>query len=386
MAAGDVPLIPGGGFEDLYENAPCGYLSTLADGTIVRVNRTLADLIGYRKDQLVGRSRVQSLLPAGDRIFYETHFAPLLALQAGVREIAVELKRADGGRLPVLLNAVMNDEPGRPATVRICVFPATGRREYERELLRARQRAERSEMEARELARTLQRSFIPPALPEVPGLDIAGAFRPAGDGDEIGGDFYDMHETVGGWALTLGDVCGKGVEAAVVTSLARYALRAAPLRQPSPSAILADLNATMLREHTPRFLTAVYTRIGPGETTPFRLTLCLGGHSPAFHVHGDEVRRIGVPGTMLGVLPQVRLTDVDVGLHPGDVVLFCTDGVAEGRQGTEFFGEERLERILAASRADDAASICKRLMDEVVTFQAGLPRDDIAIVVLKVPD
>ena len=368
-------------FEDLYEHAPCGYLSTLPDGTITRVNRTLLDLTGYAPGELTGGMRIQNLLAVGDRIFYETHFAPLLAMQAAVREIAVDVRRADGARLPVLLNAVMRDDP---KVIRFCVFAATDRREYERELLRARQRAERLEAEARELARTLQRSFIPPALPEVPGLQAAGAFRPAGNRDVVGGDFYDMYETPGGWALALGDVCGKGVEAAVVTSLVRYTLRATPIREPSPSAALSALNGTLLREGVGRFVTAVYGRLAPAGPH-FRLTLCLAGHPPPLRARREEVGEVGRPGNVLGLLPHVRLTDVDVDLVPGDAVLFYTDGVVEARRDGELYGEERLRRLLRDCRAMEADGIAGAIVDDAVAFQSGLTRDDIALVVLKIP-
>ncbi|MER5322446.1 PP2C family protein-serine/threonine phosphatase [Streptosporangium roseum] len=374
--------------EDLYEDAPCGYLSTRGDGMIIKVNRTMLALTGYHRQELVGRIRIHDLLAVGDRILYETHFAPLLALQAGVKEIAVDLRCADGSRVPVLLNAVMKEQtPTRPEEIWIGVVAASDRRGYERELLQARQRAEESQRRAVELARTLQESFIPPELPRVPGMDVAGMYRPAGQGDEVGGDFYDMYEIVDGWALTLGDVCGKGVQAAVVTSLARYTLRAAPLRESRPSAILATLNEVLVNERTDRFLTAVYAQVHRDALDRFRLTLALGGHSPAFHLSKEgRVSMIGHPGTVLGILDSVELHDVTVDLAPGDVVVFSTDGVVEGRGRAGFFGEERMGQALSASRDADAADIAGRLMDEVVAFQSGMPSDDIAIMVLKIPD
>jgi serine/threonine-protein kinase RsbW len=127
--------------EDLYEHAPCGYLSTLPDGTIAKVNQTLLTWTGYRRDDLVGRKRFQDLLPAGGRIYHETHYAPLLRMQGAVREIALEVVRADGRRLPVLVNSdVKRDAAGEPLLIRTTVFDATDRREYERELLLARDR------------------------------------------------------------------------------------------------------------------------------------------------------------------------------------------------------------------------------------------------------
>ncbi len=131
--------------EDLYENAPCGYVSTLPDGTILKVNQTLLTWTGHRREDLVGRRRFQDLLTAGGRIFHETHYAPLLRMQGAVREIAVEMVCGDGGRLPVLINSVLKrDAAGAPLLARTTVFNATDRKEYERELLRERQRAEQA--------------------------------------------------------------------------------------------------------------------------------------------------------------------------------------------------------------------------------------------------
>jgi len=131
--------------EDLYENAPCGYLSALPDGTILKVNQTFLAWTGHRRDDLVGRKRFQDLLTAGGRIFHETHYAPLLRMQGVVGEIAVEMICADGRRLPMLINSVLRkDAAGKPLLVRTTLFNATDRKEYERELLRERQRAEQA--------------------------------------------------------------------------------------------------------------------------------------------------------------------------------------------------------------------------------------------------
>ena len=131
--------------EDLYENAPCGYLSALPGGLIVKVNQTFLTWTGHRREDLVGRKRFQDLLTAGGRIFHETHYAPLLRMQGEIREIAVDMICADGRRLPVLINSVLKkDEAGTPLLSRTTIFNATDRKEYERELLRERQKAERA--------------------------------------------------------------------------------------------------------------------------------------------------------------------------------------------------------------------------------------------------
>jgi PAS domain S-box-containing protein len=131
--------------EDLYENAPCGYLSALPGGRIVRVNQTFLTWTGHRREDLVDRKCFHELLTAGGRIFHETHYAPLLRMQGAVREIALDIVCADGRRLPVLVNSVLrNDDAGQPLAIRTTVFNATDRKEYERELLRERQRAEQA--------------------------------------------------------------------------------------------------------------------------------------------------------------------------------------------------------------------------------------------------
>jgi PAS domain S-box-containing protein len=140
--------------EDLYENAPCGYLSAMPDGGIVRVNATFLRWTGYRREDLVGVKRFQDLLTVGGRIYHETHYAPLLRMQGTVREIAVEIVGADGRRLPVLVNSVLvRDAAGAPQVVRTTIFDATERKGYERELLVARDR----ERAARRRTERLQR-------------------------------------------------------------------------------------------------------------------------------------------------------------------------------------------------------------------------------------
>jgi phosphoserine phosphatase RsbU/P len=372
--------------EDLYENAPCGYLSTLPGGLIVKVNGTFLTWTGYARDELVGRRRFQELLTAGGQIFHETHYAPLLHMQGEVREIAVDVVRADGSRLPALVNAVLRrDGTGEPAMVRTTVFDATDRREYERELLRARRAAEDSEARARELARTLQESLIPPELPTIPGLQATGRYRPAGDGAEVGGDFYDVFEVgPGDWGLAVGDVCGKGAPAAVVTGLARHTVRSAASRRRRPSSVLAVVNDALRQERSGRFCSVLHGRLRQDAAGRVRVTLSSGGHPlPLLASAAGRVGPVGRPGTILGVVDRPRLHDSTVELRPGDVLLMFTDGVTEARRDREFFGDDRLAELLADVRQEDAAAIAERIGDEVVAFQGGWPRDDLALVVLK---
>ncbi len=126
--------------EDLYDNAPCGYVSTSLDGTIAKVNATLLGWLGYDRDELVGRCRFPDLLTVGGRIYYETHFAPLLRMRGELGGIALELTTADGTRLPVLLTSMVKiGGDGQAQLIRTTVFDARDRRSYEQELLRARE-------------------------------------------------------------------------------------------------------------------------------------------------------------------------------------------------------------------------------------------------------
>jgi sigma-B regulation protein RsbU (phosphoserine phosphatase) len=371
----------------LYERAPCGYLSTTPYGTIVKANETFLTLVGYERDDLVGRLRFADLLSPGGRIYHETHYAPMLRMQGVASEIALDLVRRDGTRTPVLVNAVLeSDADGKPLVVRTAVFDATHRREYERELLRAKQRAEASEERSRALARTLQQTLIPPTPPEIPGLDVATRYRPAGDGTEVGGDFYDLFSVgVGEWVVVIGDVCGKGAEAAVVTALVRYTLRAAAVQHPNPAEALATLNAVLQRHETDRFCSVAFLRLRQ-RSGDWQAVLSLGGHpAPLLRRPDETLHVVGEPGSVLGVMDDPDLHDVPVTLRPGDVLLLYTDGLPDGRRGNEFYGEQRLARLLTSDH-DSAERLASALLDDVLAFQGGAARDDIAMVVVRVPD
>ena len=373
--------------DELYENAPSAFLSTQPDGTVVKVNRTFLAWTGYRPDALLGRRKFQQLLAPGDRIYYETHFAPLLRMQGQVREIAVELLCESGERLPVIVNSVLKyDAAGAPVVVRTALFDATERRSYEQELLAARRRAEESEARATALARTLQASLLPPDVPPVPGLDVAGAYRPAGDGSQVGGDFYDVFETGRGtWGVVLGDVCGKGPSAAVLTSLARHTVRAEALRTPYPSAVLAALHDAFVRYHPEQFCTALLVLLDRGADG-IRLSMSSGGHYLPLRFSAEgKFETIGDTGTILGIVDTPRLTDTAATLRPGDVLVLYTDGVVEARRNGEFFADERLRAAIAAHAGRPAWEVADGVVQAALGFQDGVARDDIAVVVIRVP-
>lgn len=381
-------VVPGETDEELYEHAPCGYLSTLPDGTIVRVNETLLAWTGYRRDELLGGRRFVDLLTAGGRIYHETHYAPLLSMQERVREIALDVVCADGSRLPVLVNAVLVRDPdGEPRVVRVTVFDARQRRAYERELLEARERARESESRARVLAETLQASLIPPAQPSIPGLDVAASYRPAGRGDQVGGDFYDVFETdEGEWAVVVGDVCGKGPGAAAVTALVRHTTRAAAMQVREPAAVLAAVNDALLRDPSDRFCTAVYLRLRMHGVTRVHVDLSSGGHPLPVRVAPDGIEPVGAAGTLLGVLDSPDLPSSSVTLEAGHALFCYTDGLSEARREGVEFGHGRLFELLAAHAGKPGADLLQGVVTEILSFQNGFPQDDMAAVLLGVPD
>jgi PAS domain S-box-containing protein len=238
----------------------------------------------------------------------------------------------------------------------------------------------------RRVADTLQASLLPPTLPSVPGIDLGAAYRASGEGNDIGGDFYDVFEVGGGaWAVVIGDVCGKGTRAAALTGLARHTLRAAALSGETPGRVLSLLNDAVLREQSDdRFLTAVFCRIAPtGEGA--RVVLARGGHLPPLLRRADgSVRALGHHGLLLGSLPDITLADDTVELRPGDVMVLYTDGVTEARNGDDIFGPERLRALVAECDGPDAQAIADRVKDAALEFQPGLPRDDVAVLVLRV--
>jgi sigma-B regulation protein RsbU (phosphoserine phosphatase) len=372
--------------ERLYEHAPCGYLSTEPDGVIIRANTTFLTMTGYTRPELIGRYTFAQLLTPGGQIYHETHYAPLLRMQGTARGIALDIVCADGSRLPVLVSSVLEkDRDGAPQVIRTAVFDARERREYERELVRAKEKAEDSESHARTLARTLQRTLIPPTPPVVPGLDVAAVYRPAGTGEEVGGDFYDVFQVgADDWVVCIGDVCGKGVDAAVVTALVRYSLRGSAVRMTQPSDMLRELNGALLRNRSDRFCTVGVLRLRR-DGDVWSATVGSAGHPPAFLLRPEApARPLGEPGSLLGVLENVELHDVQITLAAGDTVLLYTDGVPEARRDGDFYGEARLVQV-AMESLGRAAGLTEALLADVLGFQGGHARDDIAIVAVRVP-
>jgi PAS domain S-box-containing protein len=239
--------------------------------------------------------------------------------------------------------------------------------------------------EHRHISRTLQASLLPPHLPEIPGVDLAARYHAAGEGYEVGGDFYDVFKTTRNeWAVVLGDVCGKGADAAATTALTRHTLRAASVQTRKPIRILAMLNDAILRADQP-FCTLVYARVQEVNAHA-RLTVICGGHPLPLVIRADgSIDTVGRPGTLLGCFPEPALHEEVFELHPGDAVVLYTDGVTEARSGANVMGEAGLRAALARSAGGTAGEIADAIERAALDFQNGDARDDIAIVVLRVP-
>jgi phosphoserine phosphatase RsbU/P len=372
--------------DQLYDAAPCGYVSTTPDGLITKANRTLLALLGRDQADVVGRLQFTDLLTAGGRIYHETHFAPLLRMHGSAHEIALDMVRGDGSRVPVLVNAVLDrDADGRPHVIRTAVFDATQRRAYERELQLQKERAEAAEVHAVELARTLQRTLLPPTPPRVAQLDVGAVFRAGSPGVDVGGDFYDVFQVAQGeWAIIIGDVCGKGIDAATFATLTRYTLRAMCMEYESPAEALRRTNDVLHAHSTTRFCSAVCVRLSLADGHVHGSVSSAGHPLPLLRTPDGAVSTVGRTGMLLNVLPALPLFDVAFSFERGSTLLLCTDGLPEGRNQQGFYGETRVARELAVATGG-AQEIAQGLLDDCVAFQDGVPRDDVAIVVLVAP-
>jgi serine phosphatase RsbU (regulator of sigma subunit) len=237
------------------------------------------------------------------------------------------------------------------------------------------------------IARTLQASLLPPALPEVPGFELAAHYHSASEGTEVGGDFYDVFNTAEDqWYAVVGDVCGKGAEAAAVTAMARYTIRAAAVRRRSPAGILRLLSEAMLREDSPdlvgRFCTIACLQLDLSRT-PARATVACGGHPlPAVLRADGTVEELGTPGTLIGLVERPELQDRTCELHAGDTVVLYTDGLTEAGAPDRIWDDEDLARVLHGAAGGSPQQVVDHAVREALGVQPA-PRDDIAVVALR---
>ena len=230
------------------------------------------------------------------------------------------------------------------------------------------------------IASTLQRSLLPPELPDIPGFRLAGSYQAAGEQNDVGGDFYDAFEVPGGWMVLVGDVAGRGAEAAALTSLSRYTLRTAGRLLGDPIAAFEQLNEA-LRERDGLSLVSVCCVLLRADGEPARAEVVLAGHPPAYRVRSGTPTPVGVFAPFLGAYERGGWEAVTTELAAGDQLVLYTDGVIDAVGEQERFGEERLVSTL--SEGQGALDTVARIERAVREFALGPQVDDMAVIVVE---
>ncbi|GHB01306.1 hypothetical protein GCM10010305_50880 [Streptomyces termitum] len=239
------------------------------------------------------------------------------------------------------------------------------------------------------ISQSLQRSLLPPDLPKIPGVEVDVIYRAAGEGNEVGGDFYDVfpiREDVYGFAI--GDVCGTGPEAAAVTGLARHALRLLAREGFGGPAVLERLNAAILDEGArSRFLTLLYGELRPQPDGSAVLKVVCAGHPLPLRLRPDgTVVPAAEPQPLLGVMEDLELYEETFTLDPGDVLLCVTDGVTERREGTRMLGDDGLAEALRTCTGLTAGAVGGRILRTVERFAQAPASDDMAILTMRLQE
>jgi PAS domain-containing protein/anti-sigma regulatory factor (Ser/Thr protein kinase) len=330
-------------FAWLLEKSSAGYVSVRGDGTVVAVNAALSAFIG--REVAPGTLLAGYLVTAArDAFDPRQHGDCTLRFATGTGPVAVTGRATCEGGLTRIVVELPSQHAG-------------------------------------ELLHALQQTLIPPEPPSVPGLDVAAAYHPAQG--EVGGDFYDVFEVAADdWCVVLGDVSGKGVDAAIVTSAARHAVRSSALREPVPSGLMHALNGALVAQNSSRFCTVVLARLQRHHDS-WIATFTTGGHPFPLLVRHGTATRMGRPGSLLGVFEDVNFFDVSIKLAVGDALVLFTDGIIEARnERGELFGDERLHDAVVHA-PPTAAGIVDAVLEKVLAYQAGHASDDIAVVVIR---
>lgn len=356
----------------IVENMADGVFVLDAFGRVADVNPAGAALVALSRADLVGVPLADVLAPHGPA-------AP--SAPEATRPMPTEISVSTGGRQRSydVRREPLADRRGRPAGELVVLRDITER-------VRGEQTLEQLLAERSRVAAALQGSLVPRRLPEVPAGEIAARYEPAGDGREIGGDFFDIFPLGDDtWGVVLGDVSGKGAEAAAVTAQARYTLRTLADARHSPSRTLLDLNTRLLAStDTERHCTLVYALLRPLDEG-LEMTLCLAGHHPPLVLRSSTgaVEPLGTLGSALGLLEEVELHDSHTTFEPGDLVCLFTDGLVEARRGNELFGSERVAEVLTTLRGSPTEDLATALVDAARRFHGRNLDDDLALLLLR---
>ena len=341
-------------------------------------------LRAYEPERLDPERGIGRVLRSGEASLYNEIGDEMLA-RAAVDEEHLRLLREVGMRAVLIV----------PMTVRgrtigtLTMVSAESRRTFdESDVEFAGQIAERAALavenarlysERSEIARTLQSSLLPEALPDLPDWEIAALYRPAGQESEVGGDFYDFWEAGGDWLMIIGDVTGKGVRAAAVTSLVRHAAWTASEFDARPAHVLERVNAALRRRPSLSVCTALCLRVSGS-----RATVASGGHPLLWRLTADGVSEVGRHGTLLGAFARAQWPEESFEIGTGETLVAITDGVTDTLgSADERFGSERLREQLGELRRESPAAIRERLVAALERFQVGAQADDTALVAMR---
>ena len=365
--------------ESQSENTLDGILVVAPDGTMLSFNNRFVEMWGIPEEVVASRSDEAALRavldkvkdPDGflERVCYlydhpDEHSRDEIELVDGriFDRYSAPLKAPDGGDL--------------------------GRAWYVRDVTQERmaeQRLAESNMRYRHLAKTLQQSLLPPATVEIPGIEIATLYEPVGKGNLVGGDFYDVFRPrEDEWAVVVGDVCGKGVEAAAVTSLVRYTIRAIAMQGSAPEIVLRSTNAAMLMEDTDeRFCTAAFVRLRPSQGSCVISVASAGNPLPLVIRGGREIEPLGEVGVPLGLFANPEVRTSESVLYPGDTLVLFTDGVTDSGGDAKALGSQGVSELLLEAAGASAKEIVRRVQALLNRVDVTERRDDCALVALK---
>jgi integral membrane sensor domain MASE1 len=239
----------------------------------------------------------------------------------------------------------------------------------------------------RYIAETLQRGLLPAYLPDIPGLEAAVEFRPAGARQLVGGDFYDWFETSSGtWDVLVGDVSGKGAAAARTTALARYTLRANAIHEQRPSGILTLLNEAVIRQAPGETCTVAYVRLALDRGQGTAATIAAGGHPLPLVLRSDgRVEEVGAAGTLLGVVPDPELAERTATLAAGDALVLYTDGLTDAGAPGRIVTPAELTAAVSSCAGRNAREIVAGIRARLIDDGDGEARDDVVILAVRVP-
>jgi PAS domain S-box-containing protein len=346
---------------------------------------TLAErLREYEPDRLDPEQGLGLVLRTGEPLLYEAIDDDAL-VAAATDDTHLELLREVGMRSALI---VPMRAGGRVLGALTLVSAESGRVLDELDLVLAQQMASRAAVaienarlygERSRIARTLQQSLLPEQLPDIPGFELASHYQPALETGVVGGDFYEIWPVEDSWMIVIGDVTGKGVEAAALTALARHTLRTASEFRSSPAELLALLDRTLKQRSTLSVCTALCLRLRGS-----RVEMAAGGHPLPLLLAAGEVAEVGAPGPLLGAFADVSWSEHRLELEQGDALVLYTDGVTDGLgDGRERFGIERLRATLGELAGASAEQLIAELAARIRSFQIGPPADDTAAVALR---